>query len=268
LDGHICTLHKTNVRFVCHSFPLRIFASRIRVHKPNHRQPTDPSSKPIVSNMPKLKPETLEARREHILNASELCFARSGFHGCTMADICTEAGISAGALYVHFESKEALIAGIVERDRTRLTEHFTELAKAPDLAAALSQLGEHYAVDEPQYKRILNLEIAAEATRNSRIAEICLACDRFVIDNLAELIARATQQDRIRPANSARETALMLCVIGEGLFWRRAVDASFDAKSLMPSVMGSIAALLNAVPANETEELSSSGRVPALEGQQ
>ena len=65
--------------------------------------------------MPKLKPETLEARRGHILDSAELCFARSGFHRCTMADICTEAGISPGALYVHFESKEALIAGEMHR---------------------------------------------------------------------------------------------------------------------------------------------------------
>ena len=218
--------------------------------------------------MPKLRPETLEARKEHILNASERCFARSGFHGSTMVDICSEAGISAGALYVHFESKEALIAGIVERDRKMLTEHFAELTRAPDLTAALTQLGEHYAVDEPQYKRILNLEIAAEATRNPRIAELCLACDRFAIDNLTELIARATEEGRISPANSASQTALMLCVLGEGLFWRRAVDASFDAKALMPAVMGSIAALLNAAP-NDKENATRppQSHAPALEGQ-
>lgn len=221
----------------------------------------------MANTMPKLKAETLEARREHILNASERCFARSGFHGCTMADICSEAGISAGALYVHFESKEALIAGIVERDRTLLTEHFADLARAPDLTAALTKLGEHYAVDEPHYKRVLNLEIAAEATRNPRIAELCLACDRFAIDNLTELITRATNAGRINPANSAHETALMLCVLGEGLFWRRAVDASFDAKCLMPAVMGSIAALLNSAPTGDAKSASPAQRVPALEGQ-
>jgi len=33
------------------------------------------------------------------------------------ARICREAGVSPGALYVYFDSKEALIAGICERDR-------------------------------------------------------------------------------------------------------------------------------------------------------
>jgi TetR/AcrR family transcriptional repressor of uid operon len=95
--------------------------------------------------MPKLTPATQAARRAHILDAAELCFARSGFHRTTMQDICKEAGISAGALYIYFASKEALIAGIAERDRAKLAGELAELAKAPDLTTALGQLGEHYA---------------------------------------------------------------------------------------------------------------------------
>ena len=62
--------------------------------------------------MPKLKPDTQRARREHILDAAEQCFARAGFHRTTMQDICRDAAVSPGALYVYFASKEDLIAGI------------------------------------------------------------------------------------------------------------------------------------------------------------
>lgn len=195
--------------------------------------------------MPRLKPETQEAHREHILDTAERCFAQSGFHRCTTGDICEAAGISAGKLYNYFKSKEDLIAGIVARDRDRLTAQFAELSESPDLAAAIARLGEHYAVEEPQYKRILNLEIAAEATRNPRIAEIFLACDRFVRDSLTEVIARAMAEDRIRPAHPADRTTEMICIIGEGLFMRRAVDTAFDAATIMPAVMDAVVALLN-----------------------
>ena len=62
--------------------------------------------------MPKLKPDVQRARREHILDAAERCFARNGFHRSSIHDICKEAGVSPGALYVYFDSKEALIAGM------------------------------------------------------------------------------------------------------------------------------------------------------------
>ena len=47
--------------------------------------------------MPKLKPDTQRARREHILDAAEICFASNGFHRTTMHDICRQAGVSPGA---------------------------------------------------------------------------------------------------------------------------------------------------------------------------
>ena len=77
--------------------------------------------------MPKLKPDTQRARREHILDAAEQCFARAGFHATTMQDICKEAAVSPGALYVYFGSKEDLIAGLCERDRAELAERLDRL---------------------------------------------------------------------------------------------------------------------------------------------
>ena len=91
--------------------------------------------------MPKLKPATQRARREHILDAAELCFARSGFHRTTMQDICKEALISPGALSVYFASKEDHIAGIAERDRPDFAGRFPQLPAAPGPTGALARRG-------------------------------------------------------------------------------------------------------------------------------
>ncbi len=56
-------------------------------------------------------------RRATILDAAEQCFSRSGFHQTSMSDICQAAGMSPGNLYRYFPSKEAIIAGIIERHR-------------------------------------------------------------------------------------------------------------------------------------------------------
>ena len=199
--------------------------------------------------MPKLKPDTQRARRENVLDAAELCFARAGFHRTTMQDICSEAGISSGALYIYFKSKEELIAGIAERDRSKLADQLKQLAAAPDLLAALGALGEHYAVDEPRHKRLLCIEIGCESTRNAAVGEIFRSVDGFCIESFETLFTKAREQGRIDPALDTRQLALLIAVIGDGLFWRRAIDPQFDAKAVMPAVMKLVGLLLNPIDA-------------------
>jgi len=208
----------------------------------------------IASRMPRLKPDTQRARREHILDAAERCFARSGFHRCTMQDICKEATVSPGALYVYFKSKEELIAGIAERDRTKLASQFAELAKAPNLLAALGALGEHYTVDEPQYKRVLCIEIGCESTRNAVVGEIYRSVDGFCRESFEQLFERARAEGKIAPTLDSATIANIISIIGDGLFWRRAVDPEFDAKSMIPVIIGLVSTLLNPVPEGDNKQ--------------
>jgi AcrR family transcriptional regulator len=197
--------------------------------------------------MPKLKPDTQRARRERILDAAEQCFARAGFHRSTMQDICKEAGISPGALYVYFASKEDLIAGIVDRDRAKLASELAALTDAPDLLTALAKLGEHYTVEEPQYKRVLNLEIGSEATRNPAVGETFRSVDEFCRQSFEQLFDRARQDGKINPQDDSRIIAEVVSLIGDGLFWRRAVDPNFDAHKVLPILVRLVSTLLNPV---------------------
>jgi AcrR family transcriptional regulator len=196
--------------------------------------------------MPKLKPATQRARREHILDAAEVCFARSGFHRTTMQDICKEAAISPGALYVYFHSKEDLIAGLSERDRSDFAERFAEVSAAPDFMQALSKLGEHYFNEEPAHKRIMCLEIGLESIRNPRVGEMYRAVDRYVEESFEKLFAKLAAEGRITPDLDIPTLTKVFTMIGDGLFMRRALDPNFDAKTLVPAAMSVIGRLLNA----------------------
>lgn len=207
--------------------------------------------------MPKLKPATQVARREHILDAAEQCFARQGFHRTTMQDICREAGISAGALYVYFASKEALIAGIVERDRQKLSAQFSSLADSSDLMQAMAALGQHYFIDEPQYKRILHIEIGAESTRNPEVGAAFQTTDRYCLDRFSELFERAKSEGKIAPALDIPEISRVVGVIGDGMFWRRAVDPNFDAQAALTTIIGILTGLLNPTPAGAPDRARS-----------
>ena len=199
--------------------------------------------------MPKLKPDIQRARREHILDAAEACFARTGFHRTTMQDICKAAGISPGALYVYFDGKEALIAGMCERDRAEFAERFAALASATDFLVALKALGEQYFLEEPVESDRKCIDIGLESTRNPRVREIFQRVDRFVVESFEKLFQRLKDEGRIAPAFDIPTTAKAFIVVADGMFWRRAVDPTFDTRAVMPAVLHIISGLLNPIPA-------------------
>jgi len=80
---------------------------------------------PVV---PASSPESvLSERHIRILDAAERVFARAGFHAATMQDVAAEAGMSPGNLYRYFSSKDAIIEGMTERDRSLIAEDFGRL---------------------------------------------------------------------------------------------------------------------------------------------
>src|SRR5262245_9602667 len=197
--------------------------------------------------MPKLKPEVQTARREHILDAAERCFARAGFHRTTMHDICKEAGVSPGALYVYFDSKEALIAGICERNRAEFAERLDRLADAPDFMQALRALGEQYFLEEPVDSQRMCIEVGLESTRNPRIGEINQRIDRYILESFESLFGKMKDEGRIAPSLDIPTLARAFVVVADGMFWRRAVDPDFDPRAVMPAVLSLIRTLLNPV---------------------
>ncbi|MFG2476335.1 TetR/AcrR family transcriptional regulator [Streptomyces fagopyri] len=66
--------------------------------------------------MPKVTQEYMDARRAQILDAARRCFLRDGFHSTSMQDLFAESGLSAGAVYRHFASKNEMITAIVEEN--------------------------------------------------------------------------------------------------------------------------------------------------------
>ncbi|CAA2142653.1 TetR/AcrR family transcriptional regulator [Hyphomicrobium sp. ghe19] len=197
--------------------------------------------------MPKLKPDTQRARREHILDAALTCFARGGFHATTMQTICREAGVSPGALYVYFDSKEALIAGLCERDRAEFAERFASLATAPDFLEALNAIGQHYFIDEGAEKQRFVIEMGIEATRNPRIAEIFMSVDEFCSDSFEALFRRLQEEGRIAPRTDIQTLVKVFNVIGDGMFWRRAIHPTADMRAVLPVMIDLIGTLLNSV---------------------
>jgi TetR/AcrR family transcriptional regulator, repressor for uid operon len=215
--------------------------------------------------MPKLKPDTQRARRENILDAAEQCFAQAGFHATSMQDICREAGVSPGALYVYFRSKEDLIAGIAERNRQDFQARFAQLSEASDFFAALEAIGNAYFIEDDARQRQICLEIGLESMRSPQIGEIHRSVDDFVQSSFEALFQRMIEEGRIRPAQDAAALARIFMVIGDGLYWRSCVDRKFDVAKTLPDLVELMRQLLNPVEGSTGRRPSGSNVEEAAE---
>jgi AcrR family transcriptional regulator len=170
-------------------------------------------------------------RREHIAEAAERAFVRHGFHAATMQQVAEEAGMSAGNLYRYFPSKEALVEGICLFDQRERGGAFHALAHSGDLLGTLEAMLRDNVLNKPRHKTVLFLEIAAEAARNPRIAEMMRANDVEVIEGLAGLVEVAKAQGQAAPELDAHFAARLMFTYVGGLFRRRALDENFDVEA-------------------------------------
>lgn len=198
--------------------------------------------------MAKLSAETLRERSDHILDAAERCFARAGFHRTTMQDICREAAVSPGALYIYFSNKEALIAGIAERERAEFADRFGQIAGAPDFMGALASLGRRFLIEDPPHRRILCVEIGLEATRNAKVGEIQRGVEGFIRNCFRDLFTKLKTEGRIAPAYDIDTVVEAFMTLADGMLWRRAVVADFNPEIVLPPLLDAVGALLRPVP--------------------
>ena len=76
--------------------------------------------------------------RDRLIAAAERVFEDKGYEGARIADIAKEAGCSVGAVYVRFEDKDALFAGIAEAFAAESAARIADAVRdaAPDGPAA------------------------------------------------------------------------------------------------------------------------------------
>ena len=126
--------------------------------------------------MPRLTEQRRAARREQLIAAAVRCVAREGFHKTTMAAVIAESGMSAGAVYGYFSSKNDIIRAIADSVLGRMTEQLARLADnatpvppVDALAAMLEQIRE---LDQNGDVPRVAVQVWAEAGRDEAIAAI------------------------------------------------------------------------------------------------
>lgn len=89
---------------------------------------------------PKVSEEHVAERRNQILDAAVATFSRNGFHQTTIEDIRVESGLSRGAIYHYFKSKEDIIDGIRERSSGQAEDIYSKVLAGKDAETRLMDL--------------------------------------------------------------------------------------------------------------------------------
>ena len=149
-------------------------------------------------------PRTRAGRRDQqvqrILDAAKVCFVRSGFQGASMQQICAEAGMSPGALYRYFSSKEAIIEAICEADRANDAELFASILSNPNVIdGAVEGAMAHIRHVHETHAAPLFAEICAESMRNEAVGRSCLKNMERAMDVARGYLAGAIERGEIDP---------------------------------------------------------------------
>ena len=158
--------------------------------------------------MPKVSQEYRAERRAHILAAARRCFVHDGFHGTSMQDLVDEAGVSSGAVYRYFPSKDAVIEAIAAENLEQVVaviRQSVEDGLAPEAAigAVLEFVTTRHAEDG---FAAIALLVWSEALRNPTLAGLL----RTAISTAGQLLSSRPVRRRSRgPAVND----LLLCVL-------------------------------------------------------
>ena len=190
--------------------------------------------------MPKVSQAHRTARREQILLAACKCFSRRGFHGTTIRDICREAGLSAGAVYAYFQSKDDIIDGIAEmgRQNTRaLLESARSASPAPEaLAEVLSTAIRLFDADDSLEGTRLDVRMWGEALHAPRLRALFLQALPNACAPFADIVREGQARGEIAgdlDADSVARLAVALCL---GLQVQKALDPETSLASTADAV--------------------------------
>lgn len=182
--------------------------------------------------MPKLSPKAMEARRDRILSAAEHCFAQAGYQATSIPDICRGAGISVGALYVHFESKESIVEALAQRSLSAKDAAFEGLPKGAALkdASYLLKLLDALCDEGGPALAQLDLNLWSEATRNARLRVLSESAVGSMRQQLVKLVRESQRTGRLNPNLAPRAVAHLLISLMMGFEVQLALGITLSHK--------------------------------------
>ncbi len=194
--------------------------------------------------MPKVSQAHRDSRRDQILDAAMDRFAAQGIPATTMADIIDAAGLSAGAIYGYFASKQELAIAVARRVIDVRVGELLDASSVRPLSAAgmLRIISASFEGDEMNPGLVVQLwGIAASDPEFVVVVRAAFADMSAVFaDHLAQWAAAERGLDPVAAAEWAEAMLPVMLACGQGLILQSAILPDFDRERYLAAVAAAL----------------------------
>lgn len=193
--------------------------------------------------MPKISDEKRAARRAQILEAAWRCFQNEGLHATTMDDIIRASGLSAGAVYSYYPSKDELIVAAVTSSLSNLSGLIQPILKAEpppapaELVRQITMAIAGFTQREGYDLKRIALLGWSEAQRNERL-RATMQSFYVAFRSQLEEVAAVWSRSAGGGGSSAKEAAKLLLSIILGFVVQSAILGDVEAADLADGMAG------------------------------
>lgn len=194
---------------------------------------------------PKVSQKHKEATKRRILVAARRVFARRGYAAASLDEIGRECGMTKGAIYVHFDSKEELFLGLEDLVQRPTTADFlTPVLAARSYRDRLVKAGELVFENQAHLDRDtlrVMYEFWTQAPRLKAVERVYLSryngTHRFLASLIREGMKKGEFRDDFDP--DALASMLMATIEGLCLHWAT-IRIEFDWRLLETTLFAAV----------------------------
>ncbi|KAB2328628.1 TetR/AcrR family transcriptional regulator [Cytobacillus depressus] len=200
---------------------------------------------PIVSD------EYKQKRKQQILDSALICFARKGFQAATIDEIVKHSGISKGAIYNYFKSKDEIyLALMTEQTETNNARILNEIGEFQTASEKLNYVFELYKGMDPYEKDrkkiiVVHYEFTLHSSRDEEINKILkVRGSKFFLKLIMDIIKEGQSSGEFRADIDLLVVANMFWTVIDGAMIHTIVNDEFPYEKVIENYQRMIMSFL------------------------
>jgi TetR/AcrR family fatty acid metabolism transcriptional regulator len=185
--------------------------------------------------------EQAEETRNRIYNSAIELMEENGFGNFTIEDISKRAGVSVGAFYHYFDSKNDILEEIFSRADDYFSTYVVNSLKKNTIPEQIVEFFDHYAK--------FNVNCGVETTQQifNPMIKFFIEDKRPMVEILEDLIWKGQEKNEIRKDTDAEELVKYLLSMARGIVFDWSLyDGSYDLEVKMHMYMGILVSTIKA----------------------